>query len=78
GLPPLSPDSPMWYAQMVTLPLPACDAAQVKARLYDEFRIEVPIVVWYNRPHVRVSIQGYNTRDDVERLVEALTRIFEE
>jgi isopenicillin-N epimerase len=73
-LPPLSPDSPEWYAQMVTLALPACDAAQLKARLYDEFRIEVPIVVWQNRPHVRVSLQAYNSQEDVTRLVDALAR----
>lgn len=72
GLPPLSPDSTDWYMQMVTLPLPPCDAAQLKARLYDEFRIEVPIVVWHDQPYVRVSLQAYNTKDDVDRLVEAL------
>jgi isopenicillin-N epimerase len=78
GLPPLSPDSPEWYAQMVTLPLPACDAAQVKARLWNEFRIEVPIVMWQNRSHLRVSIQAYNTRNDVEQLVDALARLLTE
>lgn len=78
GLPPLSPDLPAWYAQMVALPLPTCDAARVQARLYDEFRIEVPILVWRNRPHIRISIQVYNTREDVERLVDALTTIFGE
>lgn len=72
GLSPLSPDSPDWYMQMVTLPLPQCDAARLEARLYNEYRIEVPIVVWHNQPHVRVSIQAYNSRDDVSRLVEAL------
>lgn len=76
GLPPLSPDSRAWYAQMVTLSLPACDAVQVKTRLYDEFHIEVPIVVWRERPHIRVSIQAYNTAEDVARLVDALVAIF--
>ncbi len=76
GLPPLSPDSIEWYAQMVTLPLPPCDPAQLKVRLYDEFRIEVPIVTWQNRPFIRISIQAYNTLEDVENLVEALRRIF--
>lgn len=75
GLPPLSPDLPTWYAQMVTLPLFACDAAQVKARLWNEFRIEVPILIWRNQPHIRVSIQAYNTREEVEQLVEALATI---
>ncbi len=72
GLPPLSPDSTEWYAQMLALPLPPCDAAQLKARLYDKFHIEVPIVVWRDQPHIRISIQAYNSQEDVERLLQAL------
>jgi len=80
GLPPLSPDSTEWYMQMVTLPLPPCDAGAfgrtpLQARLYDEYHIEVPIVVWHNQPFVRVSIQAYNSREDVERLVEDLQKL---
>ncbi len=76
GIAPLSPDSVDWYAQMATLPLPQCDAAQIKMRLYDEFRIEVPIVVWQSRQFIRVSIQAYNSLADVERLLFALGKIF--
>ena len=72
GLPPLSPDSDQWYRQMVTLPLPPCDPAQLKTRLYDEFHVEVPIVTWQNRSFIRVSIQAYNTLEDVDNLVQAL------
>lgn len=74
GLAPLSPDSADWYMQMVTVPLPPCDHARLKAWLYDEFRIEVPIINWQDQPYVRVSIQAYNTQDDVERLIEALAK----
>ncbi len=77
GLPPLSPDSAAWYSQMVTVPLPPCDTARVKARLWDEFKIEVPLVVWQARPHLRISIQAYNSRDDVEYLMNALEKILE-
>jgi len=72
-LAPLAP--PAWFAQMATLPLPPCDALCLKSRLYDEFRIEVPIVEWNGRPFVRVSLQAYNTRADVDALREALAKI---
>ncbi len=75
GLPPLAPDSAAWYSQMIALPLPPCDPAQLKLRLLDEFHIEVPIVVWRARPHIRISIQAYNTQQDVERLIDALTQL---
>jgi isopenicillin-N epimerase len=75
GLEPISPDSPDWFAQLVTVPLPPCDAALVKQRLYDEFRIEVPMVTWNEKPHVRISFQGYNSADDLARLLDALKTI---
>ena len=74
-LPPLSPDSASWYMQMVTLALPPCDAAQLKARLYDEFHIEAPVIQWQNKPYLRVSIQAYNTQGDVDRLLQALEKL---
>lgn len=75
GLPFLSPDSPEWYAQMAAFPLPACGAEALQHRLYDEHRIEVPIVDWNGHQLVRVSIQGYNSQQDVEALVKALSTL---
>ncbi len=72
GLEPISPDSPEWYGQMAALPLPACDPAALKQRLYDEFRIEVPITTWEGQPFLRVSIQAYNNQADVDALAAAL------
>ena len=72
GLAPIAPDSPEWYSQMVALPLPRGDAEVLKARLYDEYRIEVPMVAWNNWQFVRVSLQGYNSREDVDALTAAL------
>ena len=52
--------------------LPACDSAALKSRLYDEYHIEVPIIRWHERPFVRVSVQGYNSPQDLDALVSAL------
>ncbi|RPJ24724.1 MAG: hypothetical protein EHM35_16125 [Planctomycetaceae bacterium] len=60
---------------MATIPLPACDAGELKRRLYDEYRVEVPIIEWGGRQFVRVSVQGYNTREDVAALVRALENL---
>jgi isopenicillin-N epimerase len=74
-LEPLTPDSVEWYAQMVALPLPPCQAEVLKQRLYAEFHIEVPIITWNGRQLIRVSIQGYNGRTEVEALVAALATL---
>ena len=72
GLPSLYPDD-AWFGQFAAAPLPAStDVKQLKDWLYAEHRIEVPIIDWHGRKFVRVSIQGYNTRREVDALVKAL------
>ncbi len=73
NLVPLSDET--WFAQMVSLPLPPCDAAALKTRLYDAFRIEVPILTGNEKQFVRVSVQPYNSRAEVDELTLARTTI---
>jgi isopenicillin-N epimerase len=44
----------------------------VKQRLYDDYRIEIPVTHWGDVPCLRVSVQGYNTRADIEHLLNAM------
>jgi isopenicillin-N epimerase len=57
---------------MAAFPLVPRDGAALQRRLYDEYRVEVPIIEWNSRQLVRVSIQGYNTEADVDALLAAL------
>ncbi len=61
-----------WFAQMVCLPLPPVDGAELKQRMYDEFKVEAPVTWWRDRVFLRLSFQGYNTPDDLERAMAAL------
>jgi isopenicillin-N epimerase len=72
GLSPLYPLDSDFYSQMGIAPLPPSDLTTLKSRLYDEFRIEVPLTEWQDRQFIRISIQGYNTQADVDALVDAL------
>jgi isopenicillin-N epimerase len=73
GIEPLAPaDS---FVQMVGAALPPCDAADVKRRLYDEHRVEVPVWERDGQPLIRVSFQGYNDEADLDRLVGALAAV---
>ena len=79
GLAALHPSTPAWFAQMAAAPLPAdTDLHQLKNRLYDEYRIEVPLTEWRGNKFVRISVQGYNTKRDVEALLRALRAILAE
>lgn len=78
GLSPVTPDAPEWFAQMAVLPIPQCDMPQLHRRLHDEFAIEIPTTGWNGQHFVRLSVQGYNTRDDIKRLVKALDKLLPE
>jgi isopenicillin-N epimerase len=72
GLPAFAPDSPEWWRQMGAFQLPEVDTDGLKARLYEEFSVEVPIYRWEGKPFLRVSVQAYNTEEDLAALVKAL------
>lgn len=74
GLAPLHSEAGSWYRQMVAAPLPAAtDINRLKALLYDEYHIEVPLIDWNGNKLIRISVQGYNTRRDIDRLCRALS-----
>jgi isopenicillin-N epimerase len=73
GLPPLCPPEP-WLAQMAALPLPdSLDAEELGRSLRQDHNIEIPVTEFAGRHWLRVSIQGYNNREDVSRLVTVMT-----
>jgi isopenicillin-N epimerase len=59
------------WAQLVAIPIPSQDPETLRQRLYDESRIEIPITSHAGRVFVRLSVQGYNTAEDIERLLAA-------
>ncbi|MDQ3781145.1 MAG: aminotransferase class V-fold PLP-dependent enzyme [Chloroflexota bacterium] len=79
GLPPLSADPPdggwAWFSQMAANPLPAVNAEAFKRRLYDDYRIEIPIHRWGDGSLIRVSVQGYNSTSDLDHLVAAVEQL---
>ena len=69
GLPPLTED----FAQMRGYRVEHDDPAALKRRLYDEHRIEVPIVETRAGWVLRVSVQAYNDAADLAALRDALS-----
>jgi isopenicillin-N epimerase len=75
GLAPLCVDSPAWFGQMAAVRLPPVDVKALKAQLYADYGIEVPVFNWQAETLLRVSFQGYNAGADADALVEALTAL---
>lgn len=77
---PTSPRDGSMLGSMVTLPLPDgtsdrfASPEQLQALLYDQHRIEVPIIDWSGSWWIRASCQIYNSAAEYERLAEAVLR----
>jgi isopenicillin-N epimerase len=80
GAQPISPDGPDWYGSMVTVRLPwaksretgAVFAHPLQQQLWEQFRIEIPILQLNGHVHVRVSCHLYTSEDHIDRLVSGL------
>jgi isopenicillin-N epimerase len=75
GLPAATPSEPALHGAMTAFWLPdGTNAAELRHRLWEEHRIEVPII---ERPQgllIRVSSHFFNTEEEVDKLAEALKK----
>ena len=65
-----------WIGQMVSHPLPESAPLDLKEILYHHYKIEIPIFKWGDRMFIRVSMQIYNEKKEVDLLLSALSSIF--
>jgi isopenicillin-N epimerase len=73
GQPPLHKPGAQTFRQVVAMLLPPnTDVIALKRRLYDQYRVEVPVHIWNGNRVIRVSVQGYNSKDDIDALYNAL------
>jgi isopenicillin-N epimerase len=82
GLPTLSPRDGRLLGSMASLPLPhplrdmsEAQAAAMQQRLYDEFHLEMPLMLWAGKYYLRVCAQVYNTADQYGCVVDALREL---
>ncbi len=79
GMEALYPLDSDFYSQMGIAPLPhLTDPAMFRQRLYEEKRIVIPVVNWGGRFFARISVQGYTSRQDIDRLLQALRDLLPE
>jgi isopenicillin-N epimerase len=61
---------------MGTIPIPLVrDLAELKRRLYADYRIEIPVIDWNGHHYLRLSVQGYNSAQDVDALINAMAEL---
>ena len=70
---PICPD--YMIAQLASMVLPIKNPIEFKTHLLDKYNIEIPIWTWNNINFIRVSVQIYNTQEDLDTLISALKYI---
>lgn len=70
---PIAAPGTNFFTQMGTASLPeSTNLAYLKETLYEQYKIEIPCVEWNKKKMVRISVQGYNTKQDLDLLIQAL------
>ena len=70
---PISDDD--FIGQMSAIEVKCTDSIQLIKKLYEDFKIVVPIVKWENKMLLRFSIQAYNSMEDIEKLIFAMKKL---
>lgn len=66
-----------FFIQMGIAPLPrTTDLVNLKAYLYNKHLVEVPLIEWNGQKFIRISVQGYNTEEDLAALCSGLQNYF--
>jgi isopenicillin-N epimerase len=76
GLRPATPEHPAMHGAMTAFEVPGrVDREALWRRLWEEYRIEMPVIERPDRLLVRVSTHFYNTEEEVDRLAAALAAL---
>ena len=67
---PISSDD--FIGQMSSIPMDSNDIIQDQIEFYVKYKIQIPFIKWNDKEFFRISIQVYNSKEDVFKLLEAL------
>ena len=67
---PISDDK--FLGQMSSIPMKSNDILKEQIDFYINHKIQLPFIKWHDKEFFRISIQAYNTKEDIFRLLEAL------
>ena len=75
GATPLAPLDDRFILQLCSFKLPTQDAERVKSILFNQYRIEVPVMRHGTDVYLRYSIQAFNSQEDLDKLYNVLAAI---
>ncbi|MEO8719778.1 MAG: aminotransferase class V-fold PLP-dependent enzyme, partial [Ginsengibacter sp.] len=75
GTEPLCTLSDEFLAQMCSIPIKTENPVKLKESLFNDFKIEIPVMQHGDEIYLRISYQVYNTMDDLNYLKEAISKL---
>ena len=72
GIDPISDDK--FLGQMSSIPIRSKDILQDQIKFYLKYKIQIPFIKWHDKEFFRISIQAYNSKEDIVKLLEALKK----
>ena len=72
---PIAPITSEFLGQMASIPVKTTKPAELKDLLYNQYKIQIPVMPLNDKVYLRYSINAYNTQEDLEVLYSALEDI---
>lgn len=72
---PISPLNNEWIGQMISIPIRSANPAMLQKTLFEDYKIEIPVMEQNGNHYLRYSLNGFNSQEDLDCLYEALERI---
>lgn len=72
---PLCPINNDFLGQMCSIPIKTSQPEKLKSVLFDQYKIEIPVMVHGKHTFLRYSIQAFNDQSDLDKLYAALQEI---
>lgn len=72
GTEPIVPISGEFLCQMYSARIYTDNPEHLQEKLYDQFKIQIPVIRQDEKSFIRYSVQGFNSQNDLDRLFEAL------
>jgi len=72
GDPLVGDNADKWLGQMCSFPVNHDNSIELKNLLINKYKIEIPVMAWKDKTLMRISLNGYNTEDDIDKLLTIL------
>lgn len=77
GSKPLAPVTEDFIGQMGSIPIRCENPGELKHILYNEYKLEIPVMVQNGQAYIRYSINGFNSEEDLVKLQTTLKHLKE-